>query len=477
MAMRNWIIKDLEYWEAKIAEKAQEFGLSSFPQEFEVCDHEQMLGYMAYQGMPAHYPHWSFGKSYEKLKTLYSYGVSGLPYEMVINANPVLAYLMRENSLCLQILTIAHVYGHNDFFKNNFMFRYSRPELAIGRFKLRADRVRHYVEDPSIGLQAVEEIMDAAHAFSLQCRRHTAIRKLAPAQQKEQALAAAELPHDPFENLHKPRAYQAPDLRKLPLEPEEDILLFIAENQPYLSEWQKDLLHIVHEEAQYFLPQIETKIMNEGWASYWHHRIMNSLDLPQELHLEFLVHHNQVIRPHPGGLNPYHIGFNIWHDIHRRYTAPTATEVAKYGAPDKSGDKKIFEVRESDRDISFLRRFLTEELMRELDIYEYQRDDDKLVVSQVSDEDHWQTVKETLLKNVGMNTVPVIRIVDADYQHNRMLYLKHEHDGRNLKSEYLEKTLAYAHKLWGRRVLLETLMKEKPAVFSYDENGFSQVRN
>jgi len=164
--MRNWIIKDLEYWEAKTREKAEEFGLTRFPQEFEVCDHEQMLGYMAYQGMPAHYPHWSFGKAYEKLKTLYSYGISGLPYEMVINANPTLAYLMRENSLCLQILTIAHVYGHNDFFKNNFMFRDSRPELAISHFKLRADRVRRYLEDPSIGVQPVEEILDAAHALS-----------------------------------------------------------------------------------------------------------------------------------------------------------------------------------------------------------------------------------------------------------------------------------------------------------------------
>ena len=148
---RSWTIKDLEHWDGRIREKVEEFGLSCFPQEFAVCDHEQMLGYMAYQGMPAHYPHWSYGKSYEKLKTLYNYGVTGLPYEMVINANPALAYLMGANSLCLQILTIAHVYGHNDFFRNNFMFRDTRPELALSQFKLRADRVRRYVEDPSIG--------------------------------------------------------------------------------------------------------------------------------------------------------------------------------------------------------------------------------------------------------------------------------------------------------------------------------------
>ena len=120
--MADWSLKDLAYWDDAIRERVDEFGLRCYPQEFEICDHGQMLGYMAYHGMPAHYPHWSFGKSYEKTKTMYDHGVSGLPYEMVINSDPCLAYLMRDNSLCLQILTIAHVYGHNDFFANNFTF-------------------------------------------------------------------------------------------------------------------------------------------------------------------------------------------------------------------------------------------------------------------------------------------------------------------------------------------------------------------
>lgn len=473
----SWTIRDLEYWDARIQEKAQEFGLDCFSQEFEVCDHEQMLGYMAYHGMPAHYPHWSFGKSYEKLKTLYSYGVTGLPYEMVINAAPSLAYLMRDNSLCMQILTIAHVYGHNDFFKNNFMFRNTRPELAIANFKLRADRVRHYTEDPSIGQSKVEEILDAAHALSLQCRRDTAIRKLSRGEQQARALADAIPPRDPYAGIHKPREYREPDVNKLPLEPEEDILLFIAENQPYLSEWQKDLLHIVHDEAQYFIPQIETKIMNEGWASYWHHRIMNSLDLPEDLHLEFLVHHNQVIRPHPGGLNPYHLGFRLWEDIRRRYDAPTPDEIAGEGQPDMSGRDKIFEVRETDRDISFLRRFLTEEFMREMDLFEYRRDQDQLVISQVSDREHWDKVRDSLLRNVGMATVPTIRIIDADFRHNRMLLMRHEHDGRDLQRAYLEKTLGYVQRLWGRRVLLETNVSGKSVTFFFDEEGFGQIRS
>lgn len=473
---KPWTVKDLEYWDEKIRERVEEVGLSCFPQEFEVCDHEQMLGYMAYSGMPAHYPHWSYGKSYEKLKTLYDYGVSGLPYEMVINANPSLAYLMHGNSLCLQILTIAHVYGHNDFFKNNFTFRDTRPELAISNFKVRADRVRAYSEDPSIGVDKVEEILDAAHALSYQCRRNMAIRKLSREEQEEQVLIAAQPQADPFHSIHKPIEYVPPDLTKIPLQPEEDILLFICDHNPYLSEWQKDLLTIAHEQAQFFIPQIETKIMNEGWASYWHHYLMNSLDLPEGLHMEFLVHHNQVVRPHPGSINPYHLGFKLWHEIRRSYDEPTPEEIEKYGEPDKSGTEKIFEVREVDRDVSFLRRFLTEELMREMDMFEYERRGDDLVISQVSDEENWQRVKDTLIAGTGMGPFPVIRIEDADYKQNRVLYLTHAHDGRDLELGYAEKTLAYVYQLWGREVLLETTLQGSGYVLSYDDDGFNQRR-
>lgn len=463
---RAWTTPDLEQWDERIRAKAQELGLSCFPQEFEVCDQEHMLGYMAYHGMPAQYPHWSFGKAYEKLKTLYQYGLSGLPYEMVINANPSLAYLMRDNSLCLQLLTIAHVYGHNDFFRNNYMFRDTRPELTIGLFKLHADRIRGYIEDPSIGLAKVEEILDAAHALSLQCRRHTVIRKLTPAEQREHVLEAAQPPMDPYERIHKPKEYKEPDLSKIPLEPEEDILLFIADNNPYLTEWQRDLLRIVHTQARYFIPQIETKIMNEGWASFWHYRIMNSLDLPEDLHLEFLVHHNNVVRPHVGNINPYYLGFMIWQDLEKR----------NGGASSASGHAAIYEARESERDVSFLRRFLTRELMEEMHMFEYKRDQQQLVVSRVANEEDWETIKQTLLRNVGMNTVPVIRIVDADFRHNRSLRLQHEHDGRDLETEYLERTMKYLFQLWGRPVLLETRVKNEPVTFSRTENGFERIK-
>ncbi len=466
-------LKDLESWDARIRDKVREFGLDCYPQEFDICDHNQMLAYMAYSGMPSHYPHWSYGKAYEKLKTLYDYGISGIPYEMVINSNPALAYLMRDNSLLLQILTIAHVYGHNDFFKNNFTFKSTRAEYTISTFKAHGNRVRTYAENPSIGLEKVESVLDAAHAVSLQCRRNLAVRKRTPDEEREQLLDAARPPSDPFQRIHRRQQVVEPDLRKVPLTPDDDLLLFVRDHNPFLAEWEKDLLTIVHEEAQYFIPQIETKIMNEGWATYWHKRILDSLELPQEFQLEFIVRHNQVVRPFPGGLNPYHIGLRVWEDICRRYDAPTPSEAEELGRTHPTGTHKLFEVREADRDISFLRRHLTEDLMRELHLFEYEAKGDDLVISEVADKDGWRQVKETLLKSVGMGGIPVIRVADADYSQNRTLYLVHVHDGRDLQLEYSEKTLAYIHRLWQRDVALETVVNGKRALLTYNDHGFS----
>ena len=471
--MADWDVKDLEYWDSRIREKVEEFGLTCYPQEFEICDHFQMLGYMAYSGMPSHYPHWSYGKSYEKLKTMYDYGVSGLPYEMVINSSPALAYLMRDNTLCLQILTVAHVYGHNDFFCNNFTFKSTRAELTLDLFKVHADRVRSYVEDPSIGAEKVEYILDAAHATAIQCRRNLAIKKLTLSEQRERALAESQPTPDPFQKIHKRQEYIQPDLQKIPLIPEEDLLLFIRDYNPHLSEWEKDLLSIVHQREQYFIPQIETKIMNEGWASFWHRQILHSLNLPQELHLEFLVRHNQVVRPFPRSLNPYYLGLKLFDDIKRRHDDPTPEEIEKYGKPTKTGMQAIFEAREVDRDVSFLRRFLTEEMMREMDMFEYEPRGDEMVISKVSDKDSWRDVKETLIKNVGMGSVPSIKIEDADYNHNRVLYLKHYHDGRDLQLEYAERTLSYLHRLWRHEVILETAVNGKKVLLAYSDKGFS----
>ena len=471
--MANYEISELVEWDRIIRDKVDEFGLSCFPQEFELCDHYGMLGYMAYSGMPSHYPHWSYGKSYEKLKTLYDHGVSGLPYEMVINSNPAIAYLMRDNTLLLQILTIAHVYGHNDFFKNNFTYKATRAELTIETFKAHAMRVRRYVEDPSIGYEKVERILDAAHALQWQCRRNLAIRKVGAREQVERAIEASQPRFDPFQKIHARETFKEAEVHKVPIEPDEDVLLFIRDHNPYLADWERDLLTIVDEESKYFLSMMETKIMNEGWASYWHHRILQSLDIEQGLHLEFIVRHNQVVRPIPGQINPYHLGLRIWQDIYRRWSEPTKEEIKRDGALTKSADAKMFEVREVERDASFLRRFLTEDLMREMDMFEYEQRGDEYVISKVSDDEGWRNVKETLIKNVGASSIPVIKVEDADFGQNRTLYLKHHHDGRDLQLEYGEKTMNYLQRLWGREVVLETTLDGKRSLLCCNDRGFS----
>ncbi|HYA29218.1 MAG TPA: SpoVR family protein [Acidobacteriota bacterium] len=463
-------IDDLERWNERIVNLVERFGLDPYPQEFEVCDYEDMLSYMVYSGMPSHYPHWSYGKNFEKLKTLYEYGVSGLPYEMVINSNPSIAYLMRDNSLALQVLTIAHVYGHNDFFKNNFTFKSTRAQYTIESFKSHANRVRHYVEDPSIGLEKVEALLDAAHALSLQCRRNLAIKKPSAREELQLKLDEAKPAADPFSAIHRRREQAEPDLKKIPLFPDEDLLLFIRDHNPHLSEWEKDLLTIVHEEAQYFVPQIETKIMNEGWASFWHKKILEALDLPQDLHLEFIVRHTQVLRPSPGSLNPYHVGMKVWEDIEKRWNNPSAEEIKEFGPRTQTGAEKIFEVREVERDASFLRRYLTEELIRELKLFEYKSRGNDQVVTRVADEDNWRQIKDTLIQNVGTGSIPVIKVEDSDYKNNRTLLLKHDHDGRDLQLDYAEKTLQYVQQLWGHDVAMETVIDKNKTSLYFSDN-------
>jgi stage V sporulation protein R len=463
----DYTLDELKSWNERILALVQEFGVDTYPQEFEICDHDQMLSFMVYSGMPAHYPHWSYGKGFEKLKTLYDYGVSGLPYEMVINSNPAIAYLMRDNTLLLQILTMAHVYGHNDFFKNNFTFKPTRAEFTIETFKAHADRVRRYIEDPSIGLEKVEHILDAAHALSLQCRRNLAIRKESQEEQQERRFEESQPAVDPFQAVHRRKEYTPPDLSRVPLYAEEDLLLFLRDHNPHYSDWEKDLLTMVHEESQYFIPQIETKIMNEGWASFWHKRILERLDLPQGMKLEFFVRHNQVLSPTPGAINPYHLGLKLWENIESRWDHPSPKDEREFAPRRKSGREKIFEVREVERDSSFLRRYLTEELVRELNLFEYQTRGGDKVISRVADADNWREIKETLIRNVGMGTIPVIKIEDADYNNNRVLFLKHYHDGRDLHLEYAEKTMQYLFQLWGREVVLETVINDKRSLLCF----------
>ena len=425
--MTEYSLSELEEWNRRIEQLVRESGLNCYEQIFEICTYEDMLCYEAYVGMPSHYPHWSFGKAYERQKTFYQYNLTGLPYEMVINSNPCLAYLMRDNTLLLQILTMAHVYGHNDFFKNNRLFTAgTRAELTVEKFKAHADRVRTYIQDPSLGASQVERILDAAHALRYQVRRR----------------GEGPLPD---------RAQQEKENKEdVPVRLKEDLLGFLA-RRGRLQEWEKDLVGMVREESFYFLPQIETKIMNEGWASYWHYQLLNQLDLPQSLHLEFLQRHNLVVRPHEGRLNPYFVGFKMFEHLAQLH-----------------GAEKIREIRANERDNSFIRRYLNRELCQELHLFAYKVRGVDLVVSEKADEEGWKIIRDQLANSVGLGSVPVIYVVGVD---NGVLVLEHDYDGRELEMGYAKATIKYVQVLWGQQVDLKTKLNERKKIIRCDNEG------
>lgn len=435
-------VSTLEKWNEIIEEKAREVGLKFYPQEFEIIGFNEMLGYEAYVGMPSKYPHWSYGKAYDKNKTLYSLNMTGLPYEMVINSDPCLAYLMRENTLLLQILTMAHVYGHNDFFANNRMFvEGTNAKGALEMFKLDAEIVRGYINDPSIGYERVEKILDAAHAIRYQIPRVVGVKELSSEEVKESIIADYYSKKENRGILDENDEIPFPDISKIPVEPCDDVLGFIIKYSS-LEEWEKNILRIVKRETQYFMPQIETKIMNEGWASFWHYNILKELDLDDGLHFEFLKRHNDVVAPIVGGLNPYYIGFKVFQDIEKRF-----------------GREKIFEVRKTERDSSFLRRYLTRELCEELNLFQYAKKSFEYVVEEVPDEMGWRQIRDYLADTCGVASIPYIRVTNLN-RRDLTLTLEHFFDGRELEMSYAKETLKYLQDLWGRKVTLVTKTKE-----------------
>jgi len=452
--MADYSIKELEAWNSRVEEIVSDIGLKCYDQEFELVSYEEMTSYEAYAGLPSHYPHWSYGKAYERIRTLNKYNLSGLPYEMVINSDPCIAYLMKDNSLLLQIMTMAHVYGHNDFFKNNRLFRTgTRAGYTVEMFKNHAERVRGYISDPSIGYVRTERVLNAAHALRYQCARTIGAKRLEQDQLRSRLQQKSKGHVSDFPLLEPKPAYtEQQDLKRIPLEPEEDLLYFISV-YGRLEEWEKDLLNIVREETFYFIPQIETKIMNEGWASYWHYYILNRLELPQKMHFEFLRRHNQVIRPYEGRINPYFLGFRIFMDIYEK---------------NESDPNKIFEVREVERDDSFIRRYLTKELCAELKLYEYEKQGNEYVVTEVADDEGWMKIRDTIASSSGMGNIPVVVITDWNQKENTLV-LEHIYDGRELDFQYTNETLKYFVDLWEGKVMLNTVADGKKRCIMCDE--------
>ena len=428
-------LKELEKWDETLCKMAEDHGLDWFPLAYETCDYYEMIGSMAYHGMPSHYGHWSFGKSFERNHLMYNAGMQGLPYELIINSNPSLAYLMEENPMYLQVLIMAHCIGHSDFFKNNATFKHTHPENIILRMRNAKRYIDNLVEDPSIGIDQVELILDSAQALSLQVPRR--YREYVP-----QKVQKSSLVRDIKSGIYDGHAI-IPDPESLPIHAEQNILAFLADMSPDLEDWQREILKIVEEEAHYFMPQIRTKIMNEGWASYWHYRLMHELELDSDMHIPFLKTHNEVIRPHPGSINPYHLGFHMFKKIEERY-----------------GLEECFIARESLNDESFIRQYLTQEDCEELELFSFSLQKDEYRVDDVSDEQGWKNIKEDLIKQVGGNSIPII-MVDTIDEHN-VLCLIHEHDGRDLELDYADAVVQHVSHLWGDVVKLDTIIEDEP---------------
>jgi stage V sporulation protein R len=431
--MSDWTVADLQKWDDKICRVGEDFGLDWFPIDYEIIDYQEMLGAMAYVGLPTHYRHWSYGKEYERTHTLYNMGQTGLPYEMIINSNPSIAYLMRENALYIHILTMAHCVGHSDFFKQNRMFAHTDPDNIIGSFKSAAKYVRQLIEDPSVGIDKVEKILDAAHSVKYQVPRYPGIKY----KTREELI---EIEKDKMaENLN-----YRPDLSKNPLRPEYNILRFIAEHSKHLEEWERNLILIVEESSKYFIPQALTKVMNEGWACTIHQKIINELNLPDGLYLPFVKLHNQVIRPHLGQINPYHLGYKLFQKI-----------------IEEKGFEEAMTIREVHNDITFLRFYMDEEFMRDNNYFSYSFDKSKQssVVDDISDGEGWENVRDAMIGNVGLNRLPVVFVDEVEKDNT--LCLVHEHDGRDIELNYARKVFEFIETLWGDSVKLITIVEDE----------------
>ena len=431
--MSNWTEADLMHWDDKILRVAEDLGLDWYPIDYEIIDYQEMLGAMAYTGLPTHYRHWSYGKEYERTHTLYNMGQTGLPYEMIINSNPSIAYLMRENALYVHLLTMAHCVGHSDFFKNNRMFSDTGPKNIIDSFKSAAKYVRGLIEDPSIGIDSVEKILDAAHAIKYQVPRYPGIKYKT---------------HEELLQIEKNKMHNEPNyksnLEKIPLQPEYNLLRFIAEHSKHLKEWERNLILIVEESSKYFIPQAFTKVMNEGWACTIHYKIINELNLPDRLHLPFLKLHNQVVRPHLGQINPYHLGFKLF-----EYLIET------------SGFEEAKTIREAHNDITFLRFYLNQEFMQEMNYFSYsfKKDKKSITIDDISDDDGWELVRDDMIKNTGLGRLPVVYV--DEIEKNGVLSLVHEHDGRDLDINYASKVHNYIKDLWGGDVRFVSIVENE----------------
>ncbi|MEF7556478.1 stage V sporulation protein SpoVR [Bacillus thuringiensis] len=456
--------KALQYAIAEITEIATGFGLDFYPMRYEICPAEIIYTFGAY-GMPTRFSHWSFGKQFFRMKLQYDLGLSKI-YELVINSDPCYAFLLDTNSLIQNKLIVAHVLAHCDFFKNNIRFSNTKRDM-VESMSATAERVKAY--EHKYGKEEVETFLDAVLAIQEHIDPSLMRPKLAwSIDDLEEDVEKKKISqYDDLWNLDdRNKKRERPNMhkkKKIPPQPEKDLLLFIEEYSRELEDWQRDILTMMREEMLYFWPQLETKIMNEGWASFWHQRILREMDLTSDEAIEFAKLNAGVVQPSKTSINPYYLGIKMFEDIEERYNNPTE-EMKRRGVKPGSGRDKIFEVREIEWDVSFLRNYLNKDLVMREDMYLFQRQGKEYKVI----DKEWEHVRDQLVNMRTNGGFPYLVVEDGDYLKNGELYIKHSYEGIELDLKYLEKVLPYLHQLWGRTVHMESIVESKGVVFSYD---------
>ena len=476
----EWNFDLIQRFDEEIGRIAREkYQLDTFPNQIEVISSEQMMDAYSSVGMPVGYHHWSFGKQFVEVENRYRRGQMGLAYEIVINSNPCIAYLMEENTMTMQALVIAHAcYGHNSFFKGNYLFRTWTDASAIIDYLVFA---RHYIVqcEERHGVEEVERVLDSCHALmNYGVDRYKRPYPISAATEAQRQQERETLLQQQVSELWKTFPEMQPGIRRrkqaqrYPAEPQENLLYFIEKNAPLLEPWQREIVRIVRKMAQYFYPQRQTKVMNEGWATFWHYTLLNDLYdeglITEGAMLEFLQSHSQVVYQPPfdsqwySGINPYALGFAMFRDIRRICEAPT--EEDRRWFPDIAGSdwlKTLKFAMQSFKDESFIQQFLSPRVIRDMKLFAVLDDDheDHLEIRAIHDDAGYQTVRQLLSEQYNLSIhEPNIQVFDADIRGDRSLTLQHiRQDRRPLARDRAHDVMRHLYRLWQFDVHLESI--------------------
>ncbi len=477
-APSDWSFELIDRYHAVIRQTAERYGLDTYPNQLEIITAEQMMDAYASVGMPVNYRHWSYGKEFIATEKNYKRGHMGLAYEIVINSNPCISYLMEENTMAMQALVIAHAaYGHNSFFKGNYLFRMWTDAASIIDYLVYA---KNYVAacEERHGLDAVEELLDSCHALMNHgVDRYRRPSKLSLAQeqlrQKDREAYAQQQINDLWRTLPRraEKASEEKEARRFPDEPQENLLYFIEKNAPLLEPWQREIVRIVRKVAQYFYPQRQTQVMNEGWATFWHHKLLNTLyddgHLSEGMMIEWLKSHTNVVyqppvgHPHYSGINPYALGFAMYTDIKRICEAPTDEDRAWFPAIAGSDWLETLDhAMRNFKDESFIGQYLSPKLMRDFRLFSIVDDEkeSELEVAAIHDESGYRAVREALSHQYDLGSrEPNIQVWSVNLRGDRSLTLRHtQHNDRPLHDTGQE-VLKHVARLWGFGVHLDSV--------------------